>query len=72
MRDHGMTLQIEFDVISMKRKSILTRSGLTFGTLTFDEKSFSSTALGFTPYGHYKPTNDIHADSLDVLTSEKN
>ena len=55
----------------MKSKLIMTRFGLTFGKLRFDEKSFLNTLLGFTPYWDYKPTNAIHADSPGVYTSEK-
>ena len=56
----------------MKTKLILTRFGSTFGTLRFDERSFFSTLLGFTPYWDHKPTNAIHADSSGVYTSDKN
>ena len=38
--DHEGTLQIEYDDLNKKTKLILTRFGSTFGTLTFDEKSF--------------------------------
>ena len=38
--DHDGNIQIEYDDISMKTKLILTRVGLTFGTLRFDVKSF--------------------------------
>ena len=40
MGDHEGTLQIEYDDKSMGTKPILTRFGLAFGTLRFDEKSF--------------------------------
>ena len=55
----------------MPAKFILTRFGGTFGTIRFDEKSFSITFLSFTPYWENKPTNAIHADSPDVYTSDK-
>ena len=72
MADHEGPLKIDFDEISKKIKLILTRFGSTFGTLSFDEKSFLNTLLGFTPYWDYKPTNAIHADSPGAYTSEKN
>ena len=37
---HEGTLQIEYDESNKKVKLILTRFGVTFGTLRFDEKSF--------------------------------
>ena len=40
MGDHGGTLHIEHDDISMKKKPVLTRFVGNFGPLTFDEKSF--------------------------------
>ena len=43
----------------------------TFGTLRFDEKSFSNMLLSFTPYWGYKPTNAINADFPGTYTSEK-
>ena len=55
----------------MKTKLISTRSGSTFATLGFFEKSFFNTFLSFTPYWDYKPTNDIHADSPSVYTSDE-
>ena len=69
--DHEKTLQIEYDDINKKVKLTLTRFGLTFGILRFDEKSFFHTILGFDPYWDYKPTNAIHADSPGVYTSDK-
>ena len=48
--DHERTLQIEYDDLNKKVKLILTRFGITFGTLRFDEKSFFHTLLGFDPY----------------------
>ena len=71
MGDHEGTLQNEYDDVTMKTKLILTRFVGTFGTLIFDEKSFFSTLLGFTPYWDFKPTNAIHADGLGVCTSDK-
>ena len=55
----------------MNTKLILNRLGGTFGTLTFDEKSFFKTSIGFTSYWDYKPTNEKPADSPVVYTSEK-
>ena len=49
----------------------MTRFGSTFGTLSFDKKSFFHTLLNFEPYWDYKPTNAIHADSPGVYTSDK-
>ena len=69
--DHEGTPKIEYDDLNKKTKLILTRFGSTFGTLTFDEKSFFHTLLGFHPYWDYKPTNVIHADSPGVYTSDK-
>ena len=39
MGDHEGTLRIEYDDINMKTKPILTRFGLTFGSLRFNDKS---------------------------------
>ena len=58
-------------ILAWKQNLFLTRFGSTFGTLRFDEKSFSYTWLGFTPYVDYKPSNAIHADSPGVYTSDK-
>ena len=69
--DHEGTLKIEYDDLNKKVKIILTRFGLTFGTLRFDEKSFFHTLLGFDPYWDYKPTNAIHADSPGVYSNDK-
>ena len=55
----------------MKAEVILTRFGSLSGTLRFDEKSFSNTLLGFTPYWDHKPTNAIYADSPGVYNSDK-
>ena len=55
----------------METKLNLTRFDNTFGTLRFDEKSFYSTLLCFTPYWDYRPTNAIHADSPGVYTSDE-
>ena len=38
--DHEGNLQIEYDDITMKTKSLLTRLVGTFGTLRFNERSF--------------------------------
>ena len=69
--DHENTLQSKYDDINKKVKLILTRFGITFGTLRFDKNSFSHTILGFAPYWDYKPTNAIHADAPGVYTSDK-
>ena len=69
--DHEGTLKIEYDDLKKKAKLLLTRFGITFGTLRFGEKSFFHTILGFDPYWDYKPTNAIHADSPGVYTSGK-
>ena len=69
--DHEGTLQIKYDDLNKKVKLNLTRFGLTFGTLRFDEKSFFSTLLGFDPYWDYKPTNAIHAESPGVYISDR-
>ena len=50
----------------METKHIFTRSGTTFGTLRFIEKSFFDTLLDFTSYWDYKTTNDFHADSPGI------
>ena len=65
------TLKIEYDDLNRKTKLVLTRFGSTFGTLGFDEKSFSLTLLDFDPYWDYKPTNAIHAISPGVYNSDK-
>ena len=46
--DHEETLKIEFeyDEITLKTKSISTRSGGDFGTSRFDERCFFNTLLG--------------------------
>ena len=71
MGDHGGIIQIEYDDISMKTKLILTRFGLTLGTLRVDEKSSFNTLLEFPPFLVFKPTNAIHVDSSGVYTSQK-
>ena len=71
MWDHEGTMQIKHDDISMKTKIILTRFGVTSGTLRFDEKTFFHTLLGFKPYGDYKPTSTNHADNPGVYISDK-
>ena len=67
---HSEILQIEYDDISMKTKIILKyiggRKKFVLGTLRFDERSFSHTLLGFTPYWDYKPSN-----SSGVYTSNE-
>ena len=69
--DHEGTLQIKYDDLNKKVKLILTRFGETFGTLSFDKKSFFHTLLDFTPNWDYKPTNALHADAAGVYTSDK-
>ena len=65
--EHTDTIQIEYDVISMKTKIILEYIGgrkmFALGMLRFDERSFLHTLLGFTPYWDYKPP--------DLYTSDK-
>ena len=69
--DHERTLQIEYDDLNKKTKLVLIRFGSTFGTLSFDKKSFFHFLSGFTPYWDFKPTKAIHADSPSVYTSDK-
>ena len=57
--DHEPTLQINFDDISMKTKLLLTRVGLTYGELKFDEKSFFKTSLGYTAFGIINPLKQM-------------
>ena len=67
--NHEGTIKDECDDNTLKTKLVLFRFGSTFGTLKFDERSFFSTLVCFTPYWDYKPTNAIHADSPGVYTS---
>ena len=69
--DNEGTLQIQYDDLSKKVRLILTRFGITFGTLRFDKKSFFHKIFGFVPYWDYKPTNASHADAPGVYTSDK-
>ena len=69
--DHEPTLQTEFDHISMKTKLVLTRFGLTYGELKFDEKPVLTTSLGYTAYWQYKPTKADGAGSPGVIAGEK-
>ena len=62
---------MENDGIGMKTKLLLTRLGLTVGTLRFDEKSSFNTLFGFTPNRDYKAANTFLADSPGVNSSEK-
>ena len=55
----------------MKTKLNLTRFGLTFGTLRFDEKSFFKTFFWIRTILGLKPSNAVHADSPAVYTCEK-
>ena len=66
VRDHEGTIQFEYHGISSNKKTIWTRFGLTFGVLTFDEKSFFKTMLGFTSFWLFTLTNAIHVDSSGV------
>ena len=50
MGDHEGTLKIEYDDKSTKTKLFETRFGETFGTLRFDEKSFSHTFPSYSSY----------------------
>ena len=50
MGDHEGTHQIEYDVVSLKTKFVLTRFRGTFGTIRFDENSVYKTIIGFTPF----------------------
>ena len=56
----------------MKTKFILTHFAGVFGTLRFEDKTFSNTLLRFTPYWDYTPTNAIHVDSPSLYISDKN
>ena len=69
--DYEGTLQIKYGDTNNKVKLILTRYGSTFGTLSFDKKTFFYTILGFPPYWDYKPTNAFGADAPGVYTSDK-
>ena len=69
--DLELTIQTVFDGISMKTKLVLTRFGLTYGELKFDEKPVFTTSLGYTAYWQYKPTNANGADSPGVIAGEK-
>ena len=71
MGEHEGTVQFEYDDKSKKTKLILTRFGLTIGTLRFHEKSLFIRLLAFVPFWNYKPTNAYHADNPGVYTSER-
>ena len=62
--DYKGTLKIEYDNLNKKPKLILTRFGITFGTLRFDEHSFFNTLLGFDPIG---TTNQLMLFMLILL-----
>ena len=73
---HKETIQLEYDVISMKTKIILkfknNEKGLfALGTLRFNDTSFFHTLLGFTPYWDYKPANSNRDSIPGVYTSNK-
>ena len=55
----------------MKVLLTLSRFGLTFGTLRFDEEYSFNSILGFRPTWDYKTTNAVHAESPGVNTSAK-
>ena len=71
MGDHERTIHDVYDDISMKTIIILSRFGLTFGTLSFDGKSFFNTSLGFVLYWDNKTTNAFHVDSPGIYNNEK-
>ena len=70
MGDHEGSIQIENYDISFETKLTLSRFGLAFVTLLFDENSFFNTLLGLTSFGDYKPTYAVHAKSPGVYTRE--
>ena len=70
MGDPERTLQIKYDEISMKTKTVLSCFGGIFATLRFDENSILNTLLGFPPIWDYEPKNAVHADSPGVYTSD--
>ena len=51
--DHDGTIQFEDGEIGMKTKLFLTPFGIAFGRLSFDEKSFLNTLIGFKAYLDY-------------------
>ena len=55
----------------MKTERTLTRFGLTFGTLRFDENFLCNTLLGSKPCWDYNSNNSILVDSPGVYNSEK-
>ena len=55
----------------MKTKINLSRSGLNYGKLTFEENSFFRTQLEFTLFWYYKRTDAIDAECLGSYPSEK-
>ena len=59
-------IDIEFDVITMKTK-LVVRSGII--AIRFDEKSFFSTILGFTPGWDYKHYNKYTSQKVVNLGS---
>ena len=69
--DKEGTMKIEYVEISTKLKNFLTRFGLTFETLRFDEKSIFNILLNSPTYWDYIPINAIHTDSPGVYTIEK-
>ena len=70
------SMQVEYDDISMKTKTILKYFGerkmFVLGTLRFDERSFFHTLLGFTPYWDYKHSTVYTSDKfLNLNTVNK-
>ena len=72
---HSEIIQIEYDDITMKTKIILKyfcgQKKIALGTLSFDERSFFHTLLGFEPYWDYKPTKSNHVAFPGVYNSDK-
>ena len=58
---------IEFDDITMKTK-LVVRAGII--AIRFDEKSFFSTVLGFTPCWDYKHYNEHNSQKIINLSSK--
>ena len=71
MGDHEGTLKTEYDDINIKTKLISTCFGGNCGMLRFDERFFSGTLLGFTPFWYYTPSNAVRAGSPGVNFDKK-
>ena len=65
---HSNVIDIEFDDITMKTK-LVVRFGII--AIRFDEKSFFSTVLGFTPGWDYKHYNKYTSQNIVNLGSTK-